>query len=105
MRQRAFRFRTWGGKRRGAGRPKGVGQRHQTREVLKARFPVHVTWRMERGVWNLRSGRCFSKLRPAFYKASRAEFKVVHYSVQGNHLHLLVEAQNARSLSRGMCGL
>ena len=29
----------------------------------------------------------------------------MHYSVQGNHLHLLVEAKNERSLSRGMNGL
>jgi hypothetical protein len=29
----------------------------------------------------------------------------VHYSVQGNHLHLLVEAEDRRALSRGMKGL
>jgi len=29
----------------------------------------------------------------------------VHYSVQGNHVHLLVEAKSEKSLSRGMCGL
>jgi putative transposase len=105
MTQVGFKFRAWGGKRKRAGRPKGVGLRHQRREVLKPRFPVHVTWRMERGVWNLRAQRCFSKLKAAFYRASKAGFKVVHYSVQGNHVHLLVEAQDARSLSRGMCGL
>ena len=108
MKQRAFRFRTWGGKRKGAGRkPKGErpGLRHDKREVLLARFPVHVTWRMRHSVWNLRSRRCFSKLSEAFCGASRVGFKLVHYSVQGNHVHLLVEAQDARALSRGMCGL
>jgi REP element-mobilizing transposase RayT len=30
---------------------------------------------------------------------------LVHYSVQGNHVHLLVEACDERSLSRGMNGL
>jgi REP element-mobilizing transposase RayT len=29
----------------------------------------------------------------------------VHYSVQGNHVHLLVEAEDERALSRGMNGL
>jgi hypothetical protein len=31
--------------------------------------------------------------------------RVVHYSIQGTHLHLLVEAEGARALSRAMQGL
>jgi len=31
--------------------------------------------------------------------------RLVHYSVQGNHLHLLVEAKGREALSRGMQGL
>ena len=65
VRQKAFVFRTWGGKRKGAGRkPVGAkaGVPHVEREVLAPRFPVHVTWRMEKGVWNeawaWRSVRC-----------------------------------------------
>jgi putative transposase len=108
-RQRAFAFRTWGGRRKGAGR-KPVRARpgvvHRKRPVLKARFPVHVTWRMTKGVWNLRSRRCFTALSRAFMGgADRFGFKLVHYSVQGNHVHLLVEAQDERALSRGMNGL
>jgi len=73
---------------------------------LKARFPVHVTWRMREGVWNLRSRRCFGALERAFYSgANRFGFKLVHYSVQGNHLHLLVEAKDEKALSRGMNGM
>lgn len=108
MRQERFRFRVRGGRRKGAGRKprrERAGVPHASRETLKARFPVHVTWRMRRGVWNLRSRRCFGRLRRAFYSASRDGFKLVHYSVQGNHVHLLVEAADARMLSRGMCGL
>ena len=109
MRQRNFQWRTWGGRRRGAGR-KPVGARagvvHRRRPVLKARFPVHVTWRMQTDVWNLRTRRCFRALARAFWGgANRFGFRLVHYSVQGNHLHLLVEAKNERSLSRGMNGL
>jgi REP element-mobilizing transposase RayT len=109
MRQGSFRFRTWGGKRRGAGRkPSGerAGVMHRTRPELKPRFPVHVTWRMRKDVWNLRSARCFGALKLAFYSgADRFGFKLVHYSVQGNHLHLLVEAHDERALSRGMNGM
>ena len=31
--------------------------------------------------------------------------RVVHYSIQGTHLHLLLEAESAEALSRGMQGL
>ena len=108
MRQGSFRFRVRGGARKGAGRkPSGerAGVPHAPRALLQARFPVHVTWRMAPAVWNLRSRRCFGRLQRAFYSASRNGFKLVHFSVQGNHLHLIVEAANARALSRGMCGL
>ena len=109
MKQASFKFRTWGGKRKGAGRkPSGArgGVWHVTRPELAARFPVHVTWRMKKEVWNLRTRRCFTALERAFWGgANRFGFRLVHYSVQGNHLHLLVEAKNERALSRGMNGL
>ncbi len=108
-RQIGFQFRTWGGKRKGAGRkPKGekAGVAHAARPRLASRYPVHVTLRMRKGVWNLRSRRCFTALAKAFWGgANRLGFKLVHFSVQGNHMHLLVEAADERALSRGMTGL
>ena len=45
-------------------------------------------------------------VRHAFAASSGKEsFRVIEYSVQSNHLHMLVEAQNERSLSRGMNAL
>jgi hypothetical protein len=35
----------------------------------------------------------------------RHDFRLVHYSIQRRHLHLIVEAQSASSLSRGLQGL
>jgi len=109
MKQGELKFATWGGSRPGAGRkPAGprAGVRHRRRPVLKARFPVHVTWRMKKDVKWLRTPRCFRALARAFWAGSeRFGFRLVHYSVQGNHLHLLVEAQDERALSRGMNGL
>ena len=109
MSQRAFKFRTWGGKRKGAGRkPKGerAGVAHVTRAALAARFPVHVTWRMEKGVWNLRTRRCFGVMRRAMYAgALKGGFRLVHYAVMGNHVHLIVEAADRVKLARGMQGL
>jgi len=113
VRQTAFKFRMWGGKRKGAGRPRkdGVvgarpGVRHVTREVLAERFPVHVTWRMDKQVWNLRTRRCFGVMKRAMYAgALKGGFRLVHYAVMGNHVHLMVEAPNRVRLSRGMQGL
>jgi putative transposase len=73
---------------------------------LAPRFPVHVTWRMERGVWNLRTRRCFGAMERAMYAgAARFGFRLVHYAVMGNHVHLVVEANDRRALWRGMQGL
>jgi REP-associated tyrosine transposase len=109
MAQRVFAFRTWGGRRKGAGRPPTgarAGVSHLQRAVLAPRFPVHVTWQMSKLVWNLRTRRCFSVLSRAMYAgAARFGFRLVHYSVMGNHIHLIVEAPDRRALTRGMQGL
>jgi REP element-mobilizing transposase RayT len=73
---------------------------------LKRRFPVHVTLRVRREVWSLRSRRCFSAIRRAFIGGrERFGFRLNEFSVQGNHAHLIVEAEGSQSLSRGMQGL
>ena len=105
--QQELVFRTWGGRRRGAGRPRTRDELpHLVRPQLPARFPVHVTWRMDRDVWNLRSRRCFSVMQRAMYAgATRFGFRLVHYAVMGNHVHLIVEAPGRHALSRAMKGL
>jgi putative transposase len=65
-----------------------------------------VPLRRRRGVWNLRTRRCFSALERAFLAGGdRFGLRLIHYSVQGNHIHLLVEAAGKEALSRGMHGL
>jgi REP element-mobilizing transposase RayT len=95
--------------RAGAGRrPKGArpGVSHDAREPLNARFPVHVTVRVMPHVFNLRSRRSFRVLRRAFSAGGeRFGMRLCEFSVQGNHLHFLVEAEGRRALSRGMQGL
>jgi putative transposase len=109
MAQRTFEWRMWGGKRKGAGRkPSGkkAGVAHVERAVLAPRFPVHATWRMSESVWNLRTRRCFGALKRAMYAgAVRFGFRLVHYSVMGNHVHLIVEAPDRKALARAMKGL
>jgi REP element-mobilizing transposase RayT len=57
-------------------------------------------------VWNLRSRRSFRRIGTAVLAAaSRFGMRLCEFSVQGNHLHLVVEALDRRALSRGMQGL
>lgn len=99
----------WGGRRRGAGRkPRGAkaGVPHKTRPVLAPRYPVHVTCKLLPGLPNLRSTFAHVVLRGAFESgADRFGFRLVEYSIQTNHLHLLCEAKDRRALWRGMQGL
>jgi REP element-mobilizing transposase RayT len=106
--QKEFGFVNWGGKRRGAGRkPKGerAGVAHVKRARLARRFPVLVTMRIAAGLRSLRADAEHEVVRGAFVAGEKEGFRVVEYSVQSNHVHLLVEAENEGELSRGMTGL
>src|SRR2546430_5472121 len=100
--------RTWGGKRPGAGRkPSGrkVGVPHRTRPTHDARHPVHVTLRAWHGLPSLRTEPIFPAIRRGLAQASRGGLRVLHFSVQRDHVHLLIEALDVRVLSRGIQGL
>lgn len=109
MRQQSLALRTWGGRRRGAGRKPAPGReaiRHDPRGRVAASHPVHVTMRMAEHVWNLRSERSFRIFDAALRRVrTRPDFRVVHFSVLGNHVHLLVEADGASALANGMRAL
>ena len=100
---------TWGGARPGAGRkPKGekAGVSHMRRPSVPGWFPVLVTLRMARGVWNLQTQRCFRALADALSAgSSRRGFHLVRYRAERDHVYLLVEADSRRGLSLGMQGL
>src|ERR1700687_5828619 len=99
-------FPTHGGRREGAGRPRGNRVSHAARPQFDRVTPVHVTLRMREYVWNLRSGRSFRRIKACFEK-SRGLFgaRLIEFSVQGNHLHLIIEVDDSEALSRGMQGL
>jgi putative transposase len=57
-------------------------------------------------VWNLRSARIFRRIAKAFAKRrGRHGLRLIEFTVQGNHLHLVVEADSTEALSHGMQGL
>ncbi len=106
--QQELPFKQRGGARVGAGR-KRKAPRPQVPHRVRPKFrkgTLHVTVRIREEVWNLRSNRCFGTLRRALAKGcNRFGFRLVHFSVQGNHIHFIVEAPDAVALGRAMKGL
>jgi len=99
-------FKTHGGRRAGAGRKRKPRHdvEHRARPTHKQRHPVHATLRVLKTVGRLRRRRVLDQLRKSLLVVARREltFRIVHLSIQRNHLHLLVEAEDNTALSRGM---
>lgn len=95
-----------GGKRKGSGRkPKGAraSERHKARAEHKRANPVHVTIRIDRSVGRMRKPKVWRAVRVALVRKGWApDFRICHVSIQGTHLHLIVEADSKTSLARGM---
>jgi REP element-mobilizing transposase RayT len=92
--------------RRGRPRKPGDFPRHVPRPKVIRQTPVHVTLKMRKSVWKLRATRCFRVIRRALVAGGlRFGFRLVHYSVQGNHIHIIGEAESTIAVSRAIKGL
>ena len=93
-------------KSRAGRKPTGsAGVHHVPRSTLDRRYPVHVTTRML-DVKKLRKGRCYRAVRRSLAEGClRPRFRVVEFTVMHNHIHLICEAEDRPSLSRGLQGL
>ena len=98
-----------GGARPGAGRPRTRRSRvaHRSRGAIPGHCPVLVTLRVRDDVPPLRKG-CFDAGLPG--DAARVQepprvHGLVHYSIQDDHAHFLIEAAGALRLANGMKSL
>ena len=67
---------------------------------------MHVTVRLRAGLPTLRRDAARAAIERSFRAAGeRFGFRLAHYSLQSNHVHLIAEASDRTSLSRGMQGL
>jgi len=100
-------------KKRPVGRPrKGprAGSPHTVRPEIDRHKPVHVTLRATRDIGSLRKRFMYRAIREATIAVAMRElnekengaFRIVHISIQHDHVHLIVEADNKVALSRGM---
>jgi putative transposase len=106
--QLGLTFRTWGGCRKGAGRKPGPRPRtpHRMVPALASRHPVHVTLKVDEALPSLRGAELRSYMKECLRCGREREgFRLVHFSVQEHHLHLIVEAKSAQALRGGVSGI
>ena len=76
---------------------------HEPREGVAKRLPCHVVLEVRRGIPSLRNWRVVREIEASFRKAcSRNGFRLVHYSIQDDHAHLIVETDDRERLACGM---
>jgi hypothetical protein len=78
---------------------------HDRRAKHVARHPVLVTLRATAGVPSCRSPGLFTVIRDSIAQSTKPAFRVLHFSVQQDHLHAIVEGDSHEALTRGIRGL
>lgn len=95
----------WGGARRNAGRPaRGpiASSPHRRRPAVFARLPLLVT---ARTLPRLRGRAAWSALYRAFTRTlDRPDFRIIAFTRRARRVYLVVEADHALALARGMQG-
>ena len=87
-----------------AGRPAihDVGIRHVKRFRLKKASSLHLTIKVRENKADIQSKRILKALHHAIKRARLKGLKVVHYTLEYNHVHLLVESVDNKTLHKGM---
>ncbi|MBL8898115.1 MAG: hypothetical protein JNM84_10835 [Planctomycetes bacterium] len=79
---------------------------HRKRSAKKRGEPLHITVRLADGLPSLRRGGARKVVLAALSASSdRHEKRIIHYTVQGHHLHLLVEADDRECVACAMNAL
>jgi REP element-mobilizing transposase RayT len=78
---------------------------HRPRAPHETGNPVHVTLRGSRRLRSFRSEIAYPAIEGAIAAASSERFRVIHFSVQDDHVHLIVEASDREALIHGVQGL
>lgn len=93
-----------GGRRPHSGRKRihSKGVAHRIRESVTGRTPMHINFKYRTQIKNKF---CLKLLKRAILNSRKHGLRVNHYSLQSNHIHLIVEAESNEILSRGMRSL
>lgn len=90
--------------RKGAGRPaiQDRGIRHICRDVIKKTVNMHITIKLEKKKAGLKNKVTLQLLHKAIKKARMSGLRILHYTLEFDHIHLMTEADCNASLSKGM---
>jgi len=93
-----------GGRRPGAGRKRihSRGVSHLKRERVQKRTPQHINFKLNLRIKNKDA---LKLLKRSIQNAQKMGLKVIHFSLQSNHVHLITEAENNKILTKGMRAL
>jgi REP element-mobilizing transposase RayT len=76
---------------------------HVARPEIDGRTPVHVTLRLVPEIVRLRRRDQYRAVRQALARTAQREgCRICQFSIQANHLHLIVEPSGKRGLTSGM---
>jgi REP element-mobilizing transposase RayT len=87
-----------------AGRPAihDSGIRHTRRFRLKKPSSLHLTIKVKENKADIQNKRILKTLHYAIRRARLKGLKIVHYTLEYNHVHLLVESVDNKILHKGM---
>lgn len=108
MKQKQFNLNLYkgsrGGRRPGSGRKRihSKGVAHREREKVSGRTPLHINFKFRT---QIRNKLCLRLLKKAILNSRSHGLRVIHFSLQHNHVHLIVEAESNSVLTSGMRSL
>jgi REP element-mobilizing transposase RayT len=93
-----------GGRRPNSGRKRihSKGVAHKTRTKITANTPFHINFKYRTFI---RTEILLEHFILAIMKSQKHGFRIIHFSLQTNHVHLIAEAQNNQILVKGMRSL
>jgi len=89
---------------KGAGRParNDPGIRHTKRPHLKRPSSLHLTVKIKKNKAEIKNKSVLAILKRSILNARKQGLRVIHYSLEYDHVHLLIEADNNLILGKGM---
>lgn len=78
------------------------GIRHTHRPVFKKPASLHLTIKIAKEKSNLKNKEVLSILKRAILNSRKMGLRVIHFTLEYDHIHLLIEAENNHLLGKGM---
>ncbi|MEQ1875291.1 MAG: transposase [Bdellovibrionia bacterium] len=75
------------------------------RPSINRRYPLLITWRLKKGLPDIRDDRYLAAFNGAAANAKELGLRILHFSLESNHIHMIVEADGSARLADGMRSL